>query len=175
MTVAMQEWIGISNQRGFWLRCFLGSAIAAVIANTSFVASAQVDCVYPGRVAVSRVQGQVFDPFGAVVPGVVITLVNAQGLTLKTTTDAQGRFHVAASPGKYFFKAVFPMFQTSQTELSVGEDLVGPVHSNNLYVIMGLSGSYCAWVTTSPEEFQQIIGSNKKRSEESTQRNATQK
>jgi hypothetical protein len=136
---------------------------------------AQVDCVYPGRVAVSHAQGQVFDPFGVVVPGVVVTLDDERGSTLQTTTDSQGRFRFAASRGKYSFKAVLPMFQTSRTQLNVGENLAGLVHRQNLHVILGLIGSYCAWVTTSQEEFQQIINNNKKRSEETAQRNATQK
>jgi len=67
------------------------------------------------------------------------------------------------------------MFQTSQTELNVGEDLIGLVHPSDLHVILGLNGSDCAWVTTSQKEFKQIVNSNKKRSEESVQRNATQK
>jgi hypothetical protein len=134
-----------------------------------------VDCVYPGHVIVSRVEGQVFDPFGVVVPGVAITLVDNRGSTKKYTTDSQGRFRLAVSPGKYSFKAVFPMFEYSQTELIVGEDLVGVIRPSNIYVILGMNGSYCAWVTTSRKGFRQIISSNKKRSEESIRRNATQK
>jgi hypothetical protein len=164
---------------GPWLRCFLSTIVFAAVASMSLpqLAHSQeiVDCVYPGHVIVSRVEGQVFDPFGVVVPGVVITLVDERGSTQKYTTDSLGRFRLAVSPGKYSFKAVFPMFQISQTELSVGEDLVGLLRPSTVYVILGLNGSYCAWVTTSRKEFRQIISSNKKRSEESTQRNATQK
>jgi hypothetical protein len=134
-----------------------------------------VDCVYPGHAAVSRVEGRVFDPFGVAVPGVVVSLVNEQGSTLQTKTDSEGRFRVAASPGEYSFKAVFPMFQTSQTELNVGEDLVGLVHPGSLWVILGLNGADCAWITSSQKEFRQIISSNKKRAKESAQRNATHK
>jgi len=168
-----------AERRGFWLRCFLGviGLEVGIAALSAHVAHAQgiVDCVYPGRVSVSSVQGQVFDPFGAVVPGVVITLVDQHDATLHTTTDGQGRFHLSTSPGKYRFKAIYPMFQTGQTELNVGEDLIGVVHPSDLHVILGLDGMYCAWVTTSRKEFQQIIKDNKKRSEESTQRNATEK
>jgi len=59
-----------------------------------------VDCVYPGRVSVSRVQGQVFDPFGTVVPGVLITLVDEHNVTQQAISDAEGRFHLEASPRK---------------------------------------------------------------------------
>jgi hypothetical protein len=179
MKNATQTIFGISKQRGIWLRCFLSAVVLTALISlpSSQFARSQgiVDCVYPGHVAVSRVEGKVFGPFGVVVPGVVVSLVNEQGSTLQTKTDSEGRFRVAASPGKYSFKAVFPMFQTSQTELNVGEDLVGLVHPGNLWVILGLNGADCAWVTTSQKEFRQIISSNKKRAEESAQRNATQK
>ncbi|MGO8758835.1 MAG: carboxypeptidase-like regulatory domain-containing protein [Terracidiphilus sp.] len=160
---------------GPWLRCFLSVAVAAVAMNATSFAAAQVDCVYPGRVSVPRVQGQVFDPLGTAVPGVVVKLVDQRGSTLQATTDGQGRFRLAAPPGEYSFTAVLPMFQTSQTELSVGEDLAGLVHPRNLYVVLGMAGTFCPWVTTSEKEFRNIINGNKKRSEESTQRNATQK
>jgi hypothetical protein len=150
--------------------------IAAVVyASSSAFAQGIVDCVYPGRVAVSRVQGQVFDPFGVAVPGVFVSLRNEQSSTLQTKTDDNGHFQIAAPPGEYSFTAVLSMFQTSQTTLSVGKDLVRLVRPDGLYVILGLNGSDCAWVTTSQKEFRQIISSNKKRSEESAQRNATQK
>jgi hypothetical protein len=175
MKPAALETLEPTKKRGFWLRCFLGAAITAVAVSAPLVASPQIDCVYPGRVSVSRVQGRVFDPFGVVVPGVVITLVDEHNMTLQTTTDAQGRFHLAASPGKYLFKAIFPMFQISHTELSVGEDLVGLIHPSDLHVILGLDGLDCAWVTTSQKEFQQIISSNNKRLKETVQNHATQK
>ena len=172
--------ISISTKTaGPWLRRFLNTIGFAAVVSLSLHQSVHsqgiVDCVYPGQVTVSRLEGQVFDPFGVVVPGVVITLDDERGSTQKNTTDSQGRFRLAVSPGKYSFKAVFPMFQTSQTELSVGEDLVGLLRPSNVYVILGLNGSYCAWVTASRKEFRQIISSNKKRSEESIQRNATQR
>jgi phosphatidate phosphatase APP1 len=126
-------------------------------------------------VAVSHAQGQVFDPFGTAVPGVIITLADERGSTLQTTTDDQGRFRLAATQGNYSFKAKLPMFQTSQTQLNVSEDLAGLIHPRSLRVILGMNSLFCAWVTTSQKEFQQIISDNKKRSEETAQRNATQK
>jgi hypothetical protein len=170
---------GISKQRGIWLRCFLDATGFAIVATLSLPQFAHtqgiVDCVYPGRVSVSRVEGQVFDPSGTVVPGVIITLADERGSKIQTTTDGQGRFRLAASPGEYSFTAVVPMFQTSQTRLNVGEDLAGLFHPSNLRVILGMAGSFCPWVTTSQREFRDVISSNKKRIEEAAQGNATQK
>jgi len=166
------------RRRGFWLRYFLDAVVLTALTSLTSPQFARsqgiVDCVCPGHVAVSRVGGRVFDPFGVAVPGAAISLVDEQGSTLQTKTDSEGRFRVAASPGKYSFKAAFPRFQTSQTELNVGEDLVGPVRQGNLWVILGLEGADCAWVTTSHKEFRQIISSNKERAEGSARRNATQ-
>jgi len=134
-----------------------------------------VDCVYPSRIFVCRVQGHVFDPFGTAVPGVVLSLVNGSAATLQTTSDNQGGFRLAAPPGKYSLKAVFPMFQTSQAELNVSEDSAGLVRPGNLYVILGMTGSFCAWVTTSKKDFDKIIRANKKRLKEAAENNATQK
>jgi hypothetical protein len=136
---------------------------------------AQVDCVYPGRVTVSHARGQVVDPFGSALPGAVVTLADERGSTFQATTDSQSRFSLAAPPGTYSFTAVLPMFQTSQTHLNVGDDLAGFIHARSLRVILGLNGSYCAWVTTSKRQLQEIISDNKKRSEETAKRNATQK
>ncbi len=179
MTERVQKRLGSSRQRGFWLRCFLGviglGLSSSVLSLQMAHAQGIVDCVYPGRVSVSRVRGRVFDPFGAALPGVAIKLADEQSLTLETTADGWGRFHFSASPGKYSFEATLPMFQTSRAQLIVGEDLIGLVRHSELYVILGLSGSECAWATTSQKEFKQIVSSNKKRSEEPVQNNATQK
>ncbi len=157
------------------LRCFLGVAIVLATLNARSSATAQVDCISPAPITVSRVQGQVFDPTGAVVPGVVISLVGEGGSTLQVTTDQQGRFQLSVSPGRYILKAVVPMFQMAAIELNVKEDVNALNPSGELRVILGLGGSFCPWVTTSNREFQQIIRANKKRIEESAQRNATQK
>jgi hypothetical protein len=129
MTFGTDSSSGISKQRGIWLRCFLGviAAIVLIASAPPRIARSQgiVDCVYPGRIAVSRAQGKAFDPFGVAVPGIVV--------------------------------------------------LIGLVQPSQLYVILGLKGSDCAWVTISQKEFKQIIRSNKERSEKSVQRNATQK
>jgi len=166
MNRAASQTRGIHRQRGFWLRCFLSALWIWCSFLPLHMARAQsfVDCVYPRRVSVSRIQGRVFDPFGVPVPGVVITLVDEDGRTLQTKSDGGGRFQIAASPGKYSFKADFPMFQTSDTELAVGEDLIGFIHPSHLYVILGLTGSECAWITTSRKEFEQVISDNKKKS-----------
>jgi hypothetical protein len=59
--------------------------------------------------------------------------------------------------------------------LNVGRDIAGLVHPSALSVVLGLSSLDCPWVTTSRKELQNIISSNKKRTEESVQRYATQK
>jgi hypothetical protein len=56
------------------------------------VAVAQVDCVSPRTLKVSRVQGQVFDITENAVPGVVVSLVQEGKSTAQFHTGSNGEF-----------------------------------------------------------------------------------
>jgi TonB family protein len=56
--------------------------------------------------------GTVYDPTGAVMPGVALTLVDEQEFTWQATTDASGRFEFPpVRPGKYKLDAELPGFR----------------------------------------------------------------
>jgi len=177
--------IVLARSAGPRLRCFLEQRATFVLAGRIFVAlavvmsagiaAAQVDCVMPAPLTVSRVQGQVFDWTGTGVPGVAITLVSRSGAMMRTTAGQEGRFQIPVPPGQYFFKAIVPMFQTASGKLTVREDTDGHVRPSYLYVIVGMGGSFCPWMTTSKREFRKIILDNKKRLKETAQKHATQK
>ena len=150
-------------------------ASASVMGLSSISAAAQVNCVAPRTVHVSRVQGQVFDPLGAFVPGAEVSLRSGKGALLQTTTDSMGRFQMDAAPGQYVLEVVIPAFQFSSAELVVDPDLGNLKRPDTLWVIVGLGGVSCPLVTTSKKEFQQMIRADKKRLKETTQPNATQK
>jgi len=178
MRRALHERMGNTQQRGFWLRCFLGGAAAVLISlPLSLSAHSQgiVDCVSPSHISVSRVQGQVFDPSGVAVPGVTVSLVDKRGARQEIETDSQGLFHIEALPDSYEFKAAQRSFETASAGLYIlGREDVGP-RPDYLYVVLGMGGSFCPWVTASKHEFQRIIRDNKKRMREAAQQNATQK
>lgn len=137
--------------------------------------AAQVDCVSPRTLKVSRVQGQVFDISGNAVPGVVVSLVQDGKPTAQFHTGSNGEFQFKAAPGRYVLKAVVPAFQSTSVELEVGSDLGNLFHPSTLYVIVGLQGSFCPWVTTSNREFQKIVRANNQRLKEHAETNATQR
>ena len=138
-------------------------------------ATAQVNCISPKPLKVSRVQGQVFDITGNAVPGVVVSLVQEGKSKAQFHTGAIGQFQFKAAPGRYVLNAVVPAFQRASVELEVGRNLGNLFHPSTLYVIVGLHGSFCPWVTTSDREFQKIVRDNNQRLKENAEINATQK
>jgi hypothetical protein len=129
----------------------------------------------PRVLSVSRVQGQVFDPLGRVVPGAEVSLVSGGGASIKVETGAMGEFRFNAAPGRYVLKVVYPAFQFSSVELTVRRNLWNLLHPSTLRVILGVGSFDCPWVTTRNREFQAMIRTNNKRLKEAVQTNATQK
>src|ERR1035437_9632609 len=105
-------------------------------------AAAQVDCVSPRTLKVSRVQGQVFDITGNAVPGVVVSLVQEGKPTAQFHTGSNGEFQFKTTPGRYVLKAVVPAFQSTSVELIVGSSALSHFHPSTLRVIVGLYGSF---------------------------------
>jgi hypothetical protein len=166
---------GIHQQRGIWLRCFLGVIVSILILFTEPFAQGQVDCVQNHRLSIARISGQVVDPFGVAVPNARISLTNLSGSKFETQTDAGGRFRLSAATGDYRFEAKLPNFQTAIVEISLDRDVWDTLRPVDFHVILGLFGLYCPWVTTSKKEFEYNIRANIMRSKESAQTNATQK
>jgi TonB family protein len=64
--------------------------------------------------------GSVYDPTGAVMPGVALTLQNAQEQTQQATTRADGRFDFPqVAPGKYVLSATLPGFRALKQEFEL--------------------------------------------------------
>ena len=64
--------------------------------------------------------GSVYDPTGAVMPGVTLTLENGQEQTQQATTRADGRFDFPqVAPGKYVLAASIPGFRTLRQEFEL--------------------------------------------------------
>lgn len=64
--------------------------------------------------------GSVYDPTGAVLPGVQMSLEDGQQVKLEATTDRNGRFEFpAVAPGKYVLKASLAGFRALQQDLEL--------------------------------------------------------
>ena len=158
-----------------WQAMRMAFVVAVIWTIGAANAAAQVDCVSPRTLKVSRVQGQVFDITGNAVPGVVVLLVQDGKSIAQFHTGSNGEFQFKTAPGFYVLKAEVPAFQSSSVELKVGRDLGNLFHPSTLRVIVGLYGSFCPWATTSNREFQKMVRANNQRIKETAEKNATQK
>jgi len=98
----------------------LGVAIACLVSVTPLTAQTQI--------TTGVIQGAVQDSTGAVLPGVDVTVVNAQtNLTLNRTTDSDGRFvFLQLPPGRYTVTAKlagFGTFVQDNIDLTVGQSI----------------------------------------------------
>ena len=65
----------------------------------------------------ASIQGQVTDSTGAALPGVMVTAVSQQGVTLTTYTDASGRYRFpSVPPGEYTMRAELAGMEGSTVE-----------------------------------------------------------
>jgi Carboxypeptidase regulatory-like domain len=165
----------IYQQRGFWLRCFLGAVVSVGVLMAPPFVLGQVDCVQNHRLSTARISGQVVDPFGVSLPNARISLTNLSGRSFETQTDADGRFRLSAASGEYKFEASLLNFQVARVDVSLGRDAWKTFRPTDLHVILGFVSLYCSWVTTSKREFDYNVRANIKRSKETAQTNATQK
>ena len=73
-----------------------------------------------GQAPPSFFSGTVYDPTGAVMPGVSLTLEDGAGGRQTAQTDAAGRFQIASvAPGKYVLSATLPGFRSLRQEFEL--------------------------------------------------------
>ena len=77
----------------------------------------------------ASLQGRVFDPFGALVPGAIIRVQDeSSGFDVSVRTDSEARYHVIAVPnGTYTVTAVASGFRAERIDaltVDVGRTLV---------------------------------------------------
>lgn len=130
--------------------------------------AAQTNCVAPHGVAVPQVRGQIFDAFGIEVPFATITVFGIDG-AVRTTADDTGRFSFNVPAGHYVFKAEAEGFSYSSAELKVGRSWRTILGRQNLKVMLGFGDTYCAWLTTSKQKFEQTADANMAKLKESAQ------
>ena len=165
MTSAARGKIGISKQRGFWLRCFLSAAIWVLLCVTaSSPLHAQVDL--PGPEHLTHVDGYIFSPDGHAVADVEVTLVRDDQVAYRTQTDNSGGFgfeHVAAGP--YVFRVERSKYAPAERQVVVTAEIVTVLERKKLYVILGPGACQdaCSAVLTSKKEFDRAMRRNRRR------------
>ena len=117
------------------LHCFIHFLIAATIGVASFAAAqaqapaAPAATPAPAAVtpaAASSIHGHIADPTGALIPGATVTITNALGVAVKSTTsDAAGSYSVTGlAPGGYIVQATvegFANFTSPTLQLAAGQ------------------------------------------------------
>lgn len=154
MTFAMGERIGISRQRGFWLRCFLGLSMLGVAAVSGH---AQVELDKP--VHLTKAEGVVVNSQGKPLAHAEVTLDQDGKPVYTTRTDDRGGFHFDHVSGRYTFRVVRTEYAPASREVIVDFQIASSLERNKLYVIVGpgACADECSTVFTSKHEFQKAI------------------
>ena len=102
------------NHRALSVRTFAG--VAAILVAATLTAAA----LQPAQVQPQPLAGTFYDTGGGVMPGLTVTLTDAGGGGMETTTDAAGRFQFSTLPaGKYVLTAAVPGFNDLRTEFEL--------------------------------------------------------
>ena len=104
--------------------CFINLVVGFSISLASLLAAQAQTAATPAATATLR--GHIADPTGAFIPGAKITITNALGVTVKTTTsDAAGAYSVTGlAPGSYIVQASvdgFAPFTSPTLTLEAGQ------------------------------------------------------
>lgn len=155
MTSSAGERMGISRQRGFWLRCFLGVFLVSV--NLCGPASAQVEG--PATLHFWRLHGVVVDAGGKPVAGEAVNLVRDDKVEYSTTTDGSGRFDCKGVSGHYWLRMKPKDASVVNREVVVGDEALMLLKKNVFYVILGprQCTDDCSQVFTSKGDFEKAI------------------
>jgi TonB family protein len=101
-------------------RAALSRRAVAVTALLLLALTLPIAAFRSGQAAPTALTGSVYDPTGAVLPGVELTLEDAQKATTKATTDAAGRFAFTnVAPGHYVLAASLPGFRALRHEFEL--------------------------------------------------------
>jgi hypothetical protein len=163
MTFVVERKAGISKQRGFWLRCFLGAASGFMLwLYAAATLNAQVDIPGPERLA--HVRGLVVNDSGHPMANLAVTLVRDDKVAYQTKTDISGRFQFDRVAGQYTFKVARSQFAPASREIVVTDEVVTALERKSLYVILGPGQCQdaCSSVLTSKKDFNRELRKNKR-------------
>jgi hypothetical protein len=156
---------GIPRQRGFWLRCFLGTAtvLAAAWLLPCEVSDAQPDV--PRPIHLVHLKGVVVNPKGEPVQNADVSLLRGDRVAYSTHTDGAGQFVFEHVDGHFQFRVKTTNYSVAARDVVV-EFEISALRRNTLYVILGpgACSDDCSSVFTKKSQFDQTIRRNTKHS-----------
>jgi len=154
MTFAAGERIGISRQRGFWLRCFLGLSFLCA---SSGALHAQVEMDKPEHLA--KAEGLVVNSQGKPLAHAEVALDQDGKPVYTTRTDDRGAFRFDHASGHYTFRVARTEYAPAAKEVIVDFQIASQVQRKKLYVIVGpgACADECSAVFTSKHDFQKVL------------------
>jgi hypothetical protein len=155
--------LGIHQQRGFQLRCFLGRAtlaLALFVTSGSAAAWAQISADPPYHL--SHLRGVFVDEKGNPIAAAAVTLDQDDRVKYSTQTDRTGRFEIKHVAGHYRLHVDKKGYSTVDRAVIVGLEAAAYLHGATLYVIAGPGACTddCSTVFTSKGKFEQAIREN---------------
>lgn len=167
MTFAAREITGISRQRSYWLRCFLGTSVFLLLVSLtcgSVLAQASYDCFYVKATKLAHIRGEVIDHTGHPVSGATIELLK-QGandpLASETSSD-NGQFRFEEPSGKYLLHVQAAGFHPAGLNVRVDHGFFSFFNTRRLYVVLaaGATAQPCPAEITSKKKLQEYIRHN---------------
>ena len=159
MTCSVSERIGISRQRGFWLRCFLGRALGIALLCVPARGSLSAQVEVSNVLHLAHVEGLVVNSDGKPVVNAEITLVQDEKVAYRTRTDNAGAFRFDHVVGHYWFRVARTEYAPAAQEIKVGDLIESYVQRKKLYVIVGpgACADACSSIFSSKHDFEKAI------------------
>jgi hypothetical protein len=159
MTFTPCERTGNSQQRGYWLRCFLEQAFLVAILLLTVCAPALAQLETPSPIRLVHVEGKVVNSEGNPAANLEVTLSKDDKVIFSTRTNQSGNFRFDRISGIFMFKVARSEFAPAARSIVVRDELVTYLQKKKLYVILGPSAcaDACSSVLTSKQEFDHII------------------
>ena len=154
---------GISRQRGFWLRCFLGRACFAVALFAGLAGFAWAKVEPQGPLHLWSLHGFYMTPAGKPIENAEITLTRDERVVEKTNTDASGRFAFDHVRGRYTLHIEKSSnYSQLSREVIVGLETATLLRKGTLYIVAGPGACTddCSTIFTSKYDFEQAVRRN---------------
>jgi hypothetical protein len=127
---------GIQQQRGFWLRCFLGFGSMLVFIIVFALENAQGQIIVLRPLHLTHAYGYVLSETGSPLAGVQVALASGARPSEAVVTDAKGYFDFSDAKGEYLLHVRIPGSASANRQVIVGADVHALLHRGPLYIMI---------------------------------------